>query len=223
MGQRWIKIVVLTCLILVGVTFFIYDEIHVHAVLNALARDDAGFGLTMDVLRRRNDDLVNEASKWRQQAEEAQKRSSRVPARESLDALAAEAAGLSRDVLDCENEKTVARPATIFSAVAGGEETMRRNSEENGRYDRAAVTEFLKQFGGPVNAIVRKIRPYGLDTSRLQRHIETINNIQVMRLVANDLTDLAEQLKASRPKRPRPAPEPRIALDVRRTAAIGQE
>jgi len=209
-------------LTLAGLAFLVYDDIHVHAALKARDRDDAGSVQTIHVLGRRNDDLVREASKWKQQAEAAQKRSPSLLARESRNAVAAGARALARDMLDFENEKTVTRPVTIFSAVPGGEQTMRRNSEDIGRYDQAAVTDFLKEFGGPVNGVTRKIRPYALDTSRLQRHTETINSIQAMRLVANDLSDLANQLEASPPKRPRPAPEIRIATEVRSTAAMGQ-
>jgi len=223
MGQRWFKTVAPAFLILIGLKFFIYDEMHVHAALKALASEHTSQVRTVDDLRRRNNDLVNEASKWRQQAKVDQERSSQFPIRESRDAVAAGSRGLARDILDFENEKTTARPVTIVSAAPGGEETMRRNSENIGQYDQAAVTDFLKQFGGPVNGIVRKIRPFGLDTSRLQRHIEAINNILVMRLVANDLSDLADQLEPSPPERSRPAPEPRMAPDVRSTAAGGQE
>jgi hypothetical protein len=223
MRQRWIKMVVSTCLILIGLTLFICNEIHLHAVLIALARNYASFAHRIDALATRNDDLVNEASKWRQQAKDAQKRSWRLPDRESRIAVAARARALARDILDFENEKTISQPVTILSVLPGGEEAMRRNLEDLDHYDQAATTDFLKQFGGPLDGVARKIRPYGLDTSRLQRHIETINNIVAMRLVANDLNDVADQLEPSPPERPRPAPEIRMAPDVRSTSAIGQE
>jgi hypothetical protein len=222
MRQRWIKKAVPTLLLFTGLTFFIYGEIHLHAALKALAMDYAKFVRTIDILGRRNDDLVNEASKLRQQAEDAQTPPCRLPPREARYAVAARVRALAFDILDFENEKTSTRPATILSALATGEATMRRNSEDIGRYDQAAVTDFSKQFGGLVNGVTRKIRPFGLETSRLQRHIETINNILVMRLIANDLNDLADQLEVS-PERLRPAPEFRIAPDVKSTTAIGQE
>jgi hypothetical protein len=209
--------------VLTGLAFFIYRETDLRAALTARARDYAGFAQTMDVLRRRNDDLVNEVSKWRQKAKDARKHGSRSAARESGNALATRMRALARDILDFENEKTITRPVTILSAVPGGEQTMRRNSEDIAHYDQAAVTDFLKRFGGPVNGVARIVRPYTLDTSRLQRHIETINCIPAMRLVATDIIDLADQLEASPPKRPRPAPEIRIAPEVSSAAAIGQE
>ncbi len=75
MRQRWIKTTVPACLILIGLTFFIYDEIHLHAALKTLARNYASFLQRIESLTRRNDDLVNEATKWRQRAKDVQKRS----------------------------------------------------------------------------------------------------------------------------------------------------
>ena len=98
MGQRRIKMVVPTFLILIGLTFYTYDEIQLHAALKALARDCASFVQTIDTLRIRNDDLVNEASTWRQRAADAQKRSSQLPVRESRKAAAAGSRGLARPV-----------------------------------------------------------------------------------------------------------------------------
>jgi len=106
MGQRWFKTVAPAFLILIGLKFFIYDEMHVHAALKALASEHTSQVRTVDDLRRRNNDLVNEASKWRQQAKVDQERSSQFPIRESRDAVAAGSRGLARDILDFENEKT---------------------------------------------------------------------------------------------------------------------
>jgi hypothetical protein len=153
MRQRWIKTTVPACLILIGLTFFIYDEIHLHAALKTLARDYASFLQRIEALTRRNDDLVNEASKWRQRAKDVQKRSWRLPDRESRIAVAARARALARDILDFENEETITRPVTILSVLPGGEEMMRRNFEDIGHYDDTAVTDFLKQFGGPLNGV----------------------------------------------------------------------
>lgn len=175
-----------------------------------------------EVLGRSNNDLANEASKWKNRAEKLQNHSPLLQPQESPRELAARAHTLARDILDFENEKEMSRPAMIL-VVAGGEATMRRNSEEIAHYDVDAVTEFLKQFGGPMNGFVRKSRPYDLDTSRLQRHIATINNILVMRLIANDLADLSDQLSTPVIKRQRPAPEPRIEPQIRSTANAGQE
>ena len=128
----------------------------------------------------------------------------------------------SHDMLDFENERTVGRPPTIVGGFAGGEEDIKpRNFEQITLYERTAVTDCLKRFGGSVNGIVRKSRPYALDTGRLQRHLETICNILIIRLIANDLNDLAGQLDTAQPKRSRP--ELQISPDLRSIAAHRNE
>jgi hypothetical protein len=80
-------------------------------------------------------------------------------------------------------------------AVPGGPEQMRRNESDILHYNDEAIMDFLKSFGGRIESIMRKARPYGADTSRLQAHILNLNSIQMMRLIGDDLNDVAEQLE----------------------------
>jgi hypothetical protein len=221
MGRRRFKNAAFRLLILTVPTIFIF-EIHLYVTSKTLARDYAALAQRVEVVAGVNGELANEASKWRQRAEDAQRRLPPLPARESSERLAARVRALANEMLDFENERTVGRPPTIVGGFAGGgEDIMRRNFEQITLYERTAVTDCLKRFGGSVNGIVRKSRPYALDTGRLQRHIETICNLLMIRLIANDLNDLAGQLDTAQPKRSRP--ELQISPDLRSIAAHRNE
>ena len=95
------------------------------------------------------------------------------------------------DVLDFQEEQLRGLPTIL---IGGATDLSRKSMEDSQFYNRQAIIDFLKTFGGPIESVLRQVKPFGFDTSRLQRHIEELNSIQMFRLIADDLNDLAGQL-----------------------------
>jgi hypothetical protein len=144
--------------------------------------------LTKDV-----QNLTRELSTWKtsRAAENHRAKSTSISGRGSQ-TISQQARTVASDVLDFQANKLVNSPVIVLSGPAP--ELTRRTVDDSNRYNQQAVVDLLKRFGGPIESIMREVRPYGIDTSRLQRHIEELNSIQMMRLIADDVNDIADQL-----------------------------
>jgi hypothetical protein len=98
---------------------------------------------------------------------------------------------LASDVLEFQENRLRNRPVLVFG---GPSDVTRKTMEDSNHYNQQAVVDFLKRFGGPIESVTRRLRPYRLDATRLQRHVIDLNSIQMMRFIADDLNDLADQL-----------------------------
>jgi 23S rRNA maturation mini-RNase III len=145
--------------------------------------------------------LTEEVNRWKARALNAESKHSTQTLEnynESANRLAREAHTLASDVLDYQGDRMRNIPIRIMMAVPGGPEKMRRNEEDILHYNDQAIMDFLKKFGGEIESIMRRTKPYGLDTSQLQGHIANLNSIQMMRLIGDDLNDVAGQLDQRR-------------------------
>jgi hypothetical protein len=104
------------------------------------------------------------------------------------------------DVLDFHEERLRNLPTML---IGGAADLSRKGMEDSQRYDRQAIIDFLKTFGGPIESILRQVKAFGVDTSQLQRHMAELNNIQMIRLIADDLNDVAGQLSQGNLRSPR--------------------
>lgn len=119
-------------------------------------------------------------------------KSAAISRRGSPKTISPRARTVASDALDFQGNKLRNLPMIVIGGFSP--DLTRKTMEDSSRYNDQAIVEFLKRFGGPIESIMREIRPYGIDTSRLQRHIEELNSIQMMRLIADDLNDIANQL-----------------------------
>jgi hypothetical protein len=166
MRKRWAEITVVVLLVLPGQMSLLYWAVYMRGTAATASRNQQALALEMSVLNGRVLDLTNEADKWKARAEEAEKAAIPMRARESRREMSEGVNAEAAEILDFENEKEANRPPMILAAVPGGDETMRRNQGDLLRYENGAVRDFIKLFGGRVNDLIRRVRPYGIDTSR---------------------------------------------------------
>jgi len=98
---------------------------------------------------------------------------------------------LASDVLDFQGNRLRNTPTIV---IGGPSEVTRETLEDSNLYNQQAIVDFLKRFGGSIETNLRRARHYGLDPSRLQAHVAELNSIPMMRLIANDVNELADQL-----------------------------
>jgi len=145
-------------------------------------------------LAREVQDLTREMDDWKkraQAAESAPAKSATISHRKSPKSMSEDFHALAGDVLDFQGNRLRSAPLLI---IGGQPDLMRQSMEQSNSYNQQAIMDFLKRFGGPIESVMRRTKPYGLDISRLQSHIIDLNSIQMMRLIADDVNDLADQL-----------------------------
>lgn len=216
--MKWYSCTNVGCLsiILVVLALLGYRENNTRKTLKTLERNNAALLRKVDTLEEMNHDLVQEASKWMQQVGQLEKQVTAPQTSESPNAVLQYAHSLALAVLDFQNQQSSSSPPLIVSVIPGATFA---SHEAIQRHDREAVTKFFMQFGGPLTSAARKFGSYRLDTSGLKRHMAALDSITAMRLVADDLNDLADQLE-SRPRLHR-APAPRVAPGLN-TASVAK-
>jgi hypothetical protein len=172
----------------------LYNFIHLRTVtrtafseLNSLV--SANSQLTRDVQELTRRISVRETRAATAESDRA--RSAALTHGKSIKTMTQEFRTLASDVLEFQDNRLGNRPTLVFG---GPSDVTRKTMEDSNHYNQQAVVDFLKRFGGPIESVTRRVRPYGLDSTRLQRHVTDLNSIQMMRLIADDVNDLADQL-----------------------------
>jgi hypothetical protein len=94
-----------------------------------------------------------------------------------------------------EQEMERSSPPLILSTSSA--DVTNRSLERSNEHNQQAVIRFVTRFSIPVANIIRDSRQRGLDASPLEGHMAALNSIQMMRLVAADVSSLADQLTRS--------------------------
>lgn len=192
--RQWFAKTATALLTVGGVVAPLYSFFHLRTVTRTAYNDhnslvSANLRLTRDV-----QELAREISVWKTRAATAESDNARAASltrRKSVKTASQEFRTLASDVLEFQDNRLRNRPTLVFG---GPSDLTRKTLDDSNRYNQQAVVDFLKRFGGPIESVVRQVRPYGFDSTRLQRHIIDLNNIQMMRLIADDVNDLADQL-----------------------------
>lgn len=196
MREHWIKTSAIALLALVSKIVLFSGAMYLRQVTEVVYVDHQSLVLMNARQERDEKNLSEDVNRWKTRALTAEKNRTKPAAISQIESSKklGESHTLASDALDFQDDKLRNAPGLFLIAVPGGPELMRKNIEDSIRYNQQAVVDFLKRFGGPIESILRRARPYGLDTSRLQRHVGDLNSIQMMRLIAGDLNDLADQL-----------------------------
>lgn len=103
---------------------------------------------------------------------------------------------LASDVIDFHALQKQSMPIMIVSSFDRG--TMDRSLAEINHHENEAVRQFLVKFSGAIGVMIGRMRPYGLDASRLEMHVTNVVNIDMMSMIATDLNALADELAAQK-------------------------
>ncbi len=194
MRKYWVGTAVVALMAVGSVTVLFFGFIYFRTVVRTVYEDHQFLVSRSSQLARDKAELAKENRAWETKKLNFQRAGSNSSAQESPTKLRKELRSLAGNILDFQTDKLANIPPAILIAVPGGQETMRKNMENSIRYNQEAVLELLKRFGGPIDACIRRVRPYQLDTTRLQSHVADLNSIQMITLIANDLSGLADQL-----------------------------
>jgi hypothetical protein len=176
------------------VVALLYSFIHLRTVERRAYDDHNSLVSANSRLARDVQDLTREVSVWKARAATAESDHARSAVRSHREPTKTITQGfrtLAGDVLEFEGNRLRNSPVLVFGGLS---DLTRKTMEDSNHYSQQAVVDFLKRFGGPIESVMRRVRPYGLDSTRLQRHVIDLNNIQMMRSIADDVNDLADQL-----------------------------
>jgi hypothetical protein len=172
-----------------------YGALYLREVARTVYEDHRLLASTNIRLTRERANLAPEMSLWKTRALNAEIDRAQSPAaialEESAKKIEREARSQASDALQFQEQELGHTPTVVFGGPA---EITRKTMEDANRYNQQAIVDFLKKFGGPIESVMRRGRRYGVDPSRLQRHIMELNSIPMMQLVANDLNDIGDQL-----------------------------
>lgn len=91
-------------------------------------------------------------------------------------------------------EQEMERSLPPFIVSTSSADVTNRSLEMCNEHNQQAVIRFLSRFSVPVADIIRDSRERGLYASPLEGHMAALNSIPMMRLVAADVSSLADQL-----------------------------
>jgi len=194
---QWIEKSTIALMALAIQIVLFYGAIYLRTLVRTVYQLDRSAAARITQLTNDKASLTRESSSWKSRALELEHEHSKQEASSPKDLpkqLMQETRVCASDILSFQDIELSNKPTTILIAVPGGQELMRKSMEDSIRYNDQAIVEFLKTFGGQIESIMRRVRPYGLDTSRLERHVAELNGIQMTRLIADDLNDLADQM-----------------------------
>jgi hypothetical protein len=196
--QHFLGTVIPTILATIVVNIGVGGAIYLREVARFVYKDHQSLVSLNAQLTREKESLSTENGLWKHRALTAESNRAKPAAisePESAKKLVGEFHTVAGSTLEFQSNKLNDRPMVVLIALPGGPELMRKNNDEINRYNQEAALEFFKRFGGPIDSLIRRSRPFGLDTSRLQAHLLDLNSIQMIRLIGDDLNDLGDQLE----------------------------
>jgi len=192
--KHWIETSTIVLLVWLGQILLFYGFPYLRSVTRAVYMDHQAFVSANSQRTKELQNLNREVNAWKIRALAAENSRAKSAARvqhDSPNRMTREFRTLASDMMDFQDHRLRNTPTIVFGGVS---EVTRKTLEDSNRYNQQAIVDFLKRFGGAIESALRRTRPYGLDPSRLQSHVAELNSIQMMRLIASDVNELADQV-----------------------------
>jgi hypothetical protein len=103
---------------------------------------------------------------------------------------------LATEIIAFQEEMQRTSPPLVLSSIS--EEVTNRSLQMCNEHKHQTVIRFLATFSARLTDVIRDTKENGPDASPLETHLAALNSIAMMRLIAADVSSLANQAEAVR-------------------------
>ena len=166
MRRHWIETSTIAFLTLFAQIVLFYGPIFCRKIAQTVYEDHEFQAAAKVQLTHENSNLTTELRLWKTKAliGKGDEHAAAALQNDSPKKIRRDARSQASDVLEFQAREFRNLPGIV---IGGPAEITRRTMEESNRYNQKAIVDFLKKFGGPVESVMRRARPYGIDPSRL--------------------------------------------------------